>query len=337
MLYPVRALAVVFVCLLVLQTGCNPPEQHLSDNPALQGKPIANAPDNNPNYRNVRQNPEQSTTQAEPLVIGSFNIQMFGDAKMSKPNVVSVLVDITRRFDILAIQELRNKDQNVIKEFVDLINSDGSYYAAAIGPRQGYPPGENVRYQEQCVFIYNTRTVEMIGGNYAAADPSRLMYRPPFVGHFRAATVEPDQAFSFVLMNVHVRPKNPEIEFRVLSNVFAGVYNNHDEDDFILLGDLNDRPIDYQQYGWMSNQVTALGGDIKTNTVQTKSYDNLVFNSLTTSEFTGNAGVINLMNVYNLTLADAQLVSDHLPVWATFSPYENRSNAITQNPSGVVR
>ena len=163
------------------------------------------------------------------------------------------------------------------------------------------------------------------------------MYRPPFVGHFRALGAPREQAFSFVLMNVHVRPERPEVEFRVMSDVMAGIFQSHQEDDFILLGDLNDRPSDYLRYNWMSNQTAVLPDSVKTNTLQTKSYDNLVFNSVRTSEFTGEAGVLNLMEVYELELSDAQKVSDHMPVWAAFSTYESPSAAITQGGGAVVR
>lgn len=79
-----------------------------------------------------------SATAPQQIIIGSFNIQSFGKAKMSNPTVVGALVDIARRFDILAIQELREKDQTVIPQFLSYINQDGAAYAAAVGPRQGY-------------------------------------------------------------------------------------------------------------------------------------------------------------------------------------------------------
>lgn len=320
------AAVLCMVFYVLIQTGCNPP-----------GNTASNGDD--PNATNRKSGlTEVSHNRVGKLAIGTFNIKMFGKTKMSKDGVVGVLVDIVRKFDIIAIQELRDKDQNVIPEFLKRINSNGSSYAAAVGPRQSYSSeGKSTRYSEQTVFIYDMNTVELVGPTYAAIDNSDLMYRPPFVGHFRARGVPRDQAFSFVLMNVHVRPTRPEVEFRVLANVMAGIYRNHSDDDFILLGDLNDRPSDYQGYNWLSNQVTAIPDAVKTNTVQTKSYDNLVFNAIKTSEFTGEAGVINLMQEYNLALEDAQLVSDHMPVWALFSAYEAPSAAITQGGDSVVR
>ena len=81
---------------------------------------------------------QQATTAAgapSTVIIGSFNIEIFGPTKADRPNVMAMLVDIARRYDLLAIQELRNKDQSVIKEFINQINADGSRYSYIIGPR----------------------------------------------------------------------------------------------------------------------------------------------------------------------------------------------------------
>ena len=44
---------------------------------------------------------------------------------------------------------------------------------------------------------------------------------------------------------------------------------------------------------------------------------------LATGEFTGHAGVYDLMKLHNLTLRDTLFISDHLPVWGEFSIFEN--------------
>ena len=43
----------------------------------------------------------------ETLRIGAFNIQVFGTTKASKPEVMDILADIIRTYDIIAIQEIR--------------------------------------------------------------------------------------------------------------------------------------------------------------------------------------------------------------------------------------
>ena len=250
---------------------------------------------------------------------------MFGKTKMSKPAVVGALVDIARRFDILAIQELRDKDQNVIPQFLSYINQNGAAYAAAVGPRQGYVvAGQTTRYFEQTVFIYDTRTIEIVGDSYAAIDRANVMHRPPFVGQFRCKVFPPNlQPFTFNLLNVHIDPDDTHQEFAALQPILAEIYERHpQEDDFILLGDFNEEPDDYARYRWMRQQHAALPSRWKTNTAMTKAYDNIVFDQTLTAEFTNQAGVMNLMEEYKISKDDAKHISDHMPVWAVFNSYE---------------
>lgn len=334
----VRLFSLLFLGLaLTLQAGCDPngfdldtgsnrsPEQSDTNhsNGVANGSIGGSAKGVNGHLQSV---------QTPQLIIGSFNIQRFGKSKMSKPAVVEILTDVVRRHDILAIQELVDIDQVVIPAFLNLINADGSRYAAAVGPRQGFiDPGKTKTNYEQSVFIYDTNSVELLGPTYAAYDRYRLMHRPPFVGHFRCLEARPNQAFSFVLLNVHIDPDDKHFEFKALQEIIGEVYANHrGEDDFILLGDMNEAPHKYQKYQWMRNQRPMLPPEFKTNTVGNKAYDNLVFDAGYTAEFRDHAGVMNLMDVYQLTLSQAQLVSDHFPVWGVFSVQESPRAALTQ-------
>lgn len=311
---------IVFAVFAVLNAGCDPLENSFSlDTP---GAGSASAPPRPASYEPGQNN----------LIVGSFNIQSLGKKKMSNESVVEILVDIARRFDVLAIQELRDIDQTVVPQLLQYINQDGSRYAAAVGPRQSYVvQGAPQGYAEQAVFLYDTDTVELIGQSYVAYDHYQRMHRSPYVAHFRCRTNSPEQAFSFVLMNVHTDPDDIYGEFDALRDIIGGVYANHPgEEDFILLGDLNGDPTKFQRYRWMQQQFAAIPASWYTNTAQSKCYDNLVFDAGYTAEFNGQSGVLNLMTEYGLSPEDAKLVSDHMPVWAVFSTQEAPAAAITQ-------
>ncbi|MFM7077824.1 MAG: endonuclease/exonuclease/phosphatase family protein [Planctomycetaceae bacterium] len=62
----------------------------------------------------------------DAVLVASFNIQVFGETKVSKPQVVEILARIVRRFDVVAIQEVRSKSDSVIPDFVRAVNADGS-------------------------------------------------------------------------------------------------------------------------------------------------------------------------------------------------------------------
>jgi endonuclease/exonuclease/phosphatase family metal-dependent hydrolase len=71
------------------------------------------------------------------ILVASFNIQVFGESKLSKPAVVEVLARVVRNFDIVAIQEVRAKSDEILPAFMRAVNADGSRYQHVIGPRQG--------------------------------------------------------------------------------------------------------------------------------------------------------------------------------------------------------
>ncbi len=264
------------------------------------------------------------------LAIGTFNIEIFGQKKMSKPRVVDVLVDIARQFDVLAIQELREKEQTVIPAFLELINSNGSMYAAYVGPRQGYTSSK-----EQYVYIYDTSRVEMIPEPYIVPDPHGLLHRPPMVASFRAINSQMHQAFTFTLLNVHTDYDVVDDELEALPGAIEYVRAmNPAEDDIIMLGDFNASP---RNLGGLANvrdysTHAILSPDVATNTRGTHHYDNILIDQYRSSEFTGDSGVIDLMGAYGLTMEEAMEVSDHLPVWGLFSSVESSSPALARQP-----
>jgi endonuclease/exonuclease/phosphatase family metal-dependent hydrolase len=169
--------------------------------------------------------------------IASFNIQAFGQTKLAKPQVMETLVNLVRRFDIVAIQEIRSKQQDVMPRFVELINKDGGrQYDFVISRRLG-----RTSSQEQYAFVFDAQRVEVDRRYcYTVADPGDRLHREPFVAAFRARGPPPDQAFTFTLINIHTDPDEVDQELNALDDVYRAVqYDGRGEDDVILLGDLN--------------------------------------------------------------------------------------------------
>lgn len=255
---------------------------------------------------------------AETIRIASFNIQAFGHAKLEKPHVMQVLVDVARKFDVIAIQEIRSRQQDVLPRFVKQLNGDRYQYDFAVSRRLG-----RTNSQEQYAFIYDTQRIE-IDHRYAdtVVDRGDRLHREPFVAAFRVRGPPPDQAFTFTLINIHTDPDEVRQELSALYDVYRAVQRDgRGEDDIILLGDLNasvNRLGDLGRLPFLSPAIT----ESRTNTRRTEQYDNILYHSEATSEFTGRCGVVDLQREYGLTLQQALEVSDHLPVWAEFSAYE---------------
>lgn len=270
--------------------------------------------------------------------IATFNIQVFGPTKAGKPHVMQVLAGIVRHFDVVAIQEIRSRDQTLIPRFVKLINQPAGEaaprnYRHVLGPRLG-----RTSSKEQYAYIFDAASVEVDRASvYTVGDPEDLLHREPLVAQFRVRGPPPDEAFTFVLVNIHTDPDEADMEVDTLADVYRAVRqastsgasdSGVGEDDVIILGDLNapgELPLDMRGLGRLG-QLPGIQAAIvsePTNARRDKLYDNLVFHAPSTVEFTGRAGVLNVMRRFNLTSEEELSVSDHLPVWAEFTLLEN--------------
>lgn len=261
------------------------------------------------------------------LLIASFNIQVLGKSKMSKPGVVEVLAQTIRQFDLVAIQEVRAKEDDILPKLVAAVNADGSQYNFLIGPRIGRTVST-----EQYAYVFDTTRVEIEQSSYGTIeDPSDLLHREPFVARFRARTQSPSYAFTFWLVNIHTDPDEVPQEVDALADIFQIMQSARpDEDDVILLGDLNASEKQLGRLGKIPGVVAVVNGTM-TNTRRTKAYDNIILHAPSTSEFTGRWGVYDLESTFGLSREDALKVSDHLPVWAEFGVWEAASPTASNN------
>ena len=256
----------------------------------------------------------------DSVLICSFNIQVFGESKLRKPDVVNVLAQVVRMFDIVAIQEVRAKSDSIIPTFVQAVNADGSQYHWVIGPRLG-----RTSSKEQYTFVYDTSRVEVDSTTLGTApNPKDLLHRPPMFARFRTRANPMEAAFSFWLVDIHTDPDEVPQEVDALADVFIAMQQaRSDEDDVILLGDLNAAPKQFGRIATIPNITWAVSGTT-TNTRRSKTYDNIVFSKFATREYQGRWGVLDLQSTFGLSLDAALRVSDHNPVWAAFSPWEVR-------------
>ena len=264
----------------------------------------------------------------------SFNIQVFGESKLAKPEVVDVLVNIIRRFDVVAVQEVRATSQEVLPRFRDAINADGSSFDFVLGPRLG-----RTNSKEQYAFLFNTNTIEVDRqATYTVQDPYDLLHREPLVASFRARGTIPERAFTFTLVNIHTDPDEVAGEVDALDDVVRAVRDDgRGEDDVMLLGDLNADEGHFGQLGQMPYITWAIRG-IPTNTRGTKQYDNILFDERATIEYTGASGVLDMLREFNLSMDQALTVSDHMPIWAEFSTEEGGVGSdFARQPAGAVR
>jgi endonuclease/exonuclease/phosphatase family metal-dependent hydrolase len=251
------------------------------------------------------------------LRIGSFNIQVFGKSKAAKPDVMEVLADIIRSYDIVGIQEIRDKDQTALPKLVNLVNSKGAHYDYVVGPRLG-----RTSSKEQYAYIYNSRTVNSSSTPWTFPEPNGTdpFHREPYIAAFEAA----NGSFDATMIVIHVDPDNATEEINALDavvNYTLGKYPT--EEDIIIMGDLNAdcRYFDEDSNSTMSGSdyFWCIDNSVDTTTSATNcSYDRIIITEGAISDYTGNSGVFRYDIAYNLTEDETHNVSDHYPVYAEF-------------------
>ncbi len=248
------------------------------------------------------------------IKIASFNIQIFGQSKINKPEVMDVLSKIIRKFDIVAIQEVRSKEQNVIPALLNLVNDADTRYDYVVSERLG-----RTGSKEQYAFVYNTKTVDLVSEtSYVVADLDDVFEREPFVVFFRSGN------FDFKLVNNHIKPEDVSAELSQLAVVINEIYDSSFEKDIIVLGDMNADGSYFDENSlavifplW----IQLIGNDEDTTVaVSDNTYDRMMTRDTTANvEYTGKSGVFRWDAEYGVTdNSFIKKVSDHYPVYAEF-------------------
>lgn len=319
-----------------LGKGVTHPGQVPLERTALPASPIGSAasgvgqgPAANASVMHTSAGPATGT----PIRIASYNIQVFGESKLADASVVDVLVRCVRQFDVVAIQEVRSKSDDVLPRFLQAINADGSRYNFVIGPRLG-----RTNSKEQYAFVYNTNRIEIDPSSVVTLnDPDDRLHREPLLARFRVRCNPPDSGFTFWLADVHTDPDEVPQEVDALSYAFEAVQRiNPGEDDVIMLGDFNASDKQLGRLGQLPG-IGCVVSNITTNTRRNKTYDNLVFHGQATTEFTGRWGVCDVQQLFGLSMDQALKVSDHLPVWAEFAATESLHDKSFASRPGQVR
>lgn len=257
------------------------------------------------------------TAPTEPLSIANFNIQVFGRSKAAKPKVMQSLGAIISHFDIVAIQEIRDKSGRAIKALEDEVDALGRDYRVVLGPRLGRSTSK-----EQYAFMYRSDALELIRSYTFDDAQNDTFHREPFIAEFRAKS----GAFSFVLITLHTDPDEATSEIDALPEVVADARSHFPgETHILILGDLNAdcayfdeenpaSPLRSRSYRWLitNSMDTNLAGSSCT-------YDRIIMTRETAPYFTGKAGPYPFDEALGLSAQEAKAVSDHYPVYGVFT------------------
>ncbi len=287
--------------------------------------------------------PTGLASNSSTIRIASFNIQVFGNAKARKPYVMNTLAAIIRNFDIVAIQEIRTQDDYFMQNFLrEYVNNDGrSAYDVRVSPRLGRTVST-----EQYAYVFNTATINVHPNvAFVMQDNDDMLHREPYVAMFQCRGAPTEQAFTFLLMNIHTDPDEVDQELDALYSAYQVVQrmpiSGITEDDVILLGDFNTNvptagtatgrgrsrsliPADLRRLSKIPG-IYPLIRNQASNSRGSRLHDNLLISRIATTEFSSRSGVFDIGTQYGLSREQVLEVSDHLPVWGEFSIYESNT------------
>ncbi|XP_052816250.1 deoxyribonuclease-1-like [Mya arenaria] len=260
--------------------------------------------------------------------IGAFNVQIFGKSKMSKPEVVNVLVEIISRYDIILIQEIRDASEEAIYKLLELVNENdpGGNFAMQLSPRLG-----RTNSKEQYAFLYRESNGIHIQGVYVYDDGNETLStvnntvdtfeREPYVIWFssdRTALKE------FVLIGVHVAPGNAVAEINHLQDVFTDAKQRWNIDDIVVMGDLNADCSYVPQKYWANiplkhdpSYLWLIPDDDDTTVSDSDcAYDRFIMTGeqFIENHVNGSATVFRYDIEYGLNESLSSAVSDHYPI-----------------------
>ncbi|XP_061641082.1 deoxyribonuclease 1 like 4, tandem duplicate 1 isoform X5 [Phyllopteryx taeniolatus] len=280
------------------------------------------------------------------MKIASFNVQKFGRSKVSDPEVVQILVEIIRRYDIIVILEVVDISGTSIETLLDALNTADvtHHYTMTLSIRLG-----RSSYKEQFLFLYRDDLVDLVGSyqfDDQATDGSDVFARDPYILRFRChgtggtsrpraktcasnvyvcACVSAAVLKDLVMIPVHTKPDDSETELDELFDVFEDVKKKWRTDNVMILGDFNadgayvsDREMQEIRIRSDKNFHWLIEDDVDTtaSTGNAYTYDRIVVygDDMLRAVVPNSARAFNFQKAFDLSNEQALKVSDHYPV-----------------------
>ncbi len=268
-----------------------------------------NGGNRNDDNDNDNDSPNPTNSPPLPLKLYSWNIANFGESKNSKE--IEFIAAQIKEADLVAIQEVSvmGAGAAAVARLADELNRKGNHWDYVLSqPTTGAG-------SERYAFLWKTAKMSLVGNvwNVEVQGLADKIDREPCLAKFRT------NGRQFVIANFHALPvtKNPAQEIPHIE----ALHNVYQKENLIIAGDFNlsekNKAFDglkSKKYSpVLKNQRTSLRKTIEPNgNYLSQEYDNI---------FIENAPFVVLRSGINdfvpqvKTLARANEISDHLPIW----------------------
>ncbi|XP_067562920.1 deoxyribonuclease-1 isoform X1 [Pseudorca crassidens] len=259
--------------------------------------------------------------QTLSLRIAAFNIQTFGETKMSSATLSNYIVQILSRYDIALIQEVRDNHLTAVGRLLDKLNQDdpNTYHFVV-----SEPLGRN-SYKERYLFLFRPDQVSVLdsyqyddgcepcGNDSFSREPAVVKFSSPFT-----------QIKEFAIVPLHAAPSDAVAEIDSLYDVYLDVWQKWDLEDIMLMGDFNAGCSYVTPSQWSSIRLRRsppfqwLIPDTADTTVTSThcAYDRIVVAGplLQDAVVPNSAAPFDFQAAYGLSDQMALAISDHYPV-----------------------
>ncbi|KAK1344764.1 hypothetical protein QTO34_013465 [Cnephaeus nilssonii] len=259
-----------------------------------------------------------------PLRIAAFNIQTFGETKMSNATLSNYIVQILSRYDIALVQEVRDSHLTAVGKLLDRLNQDdpNAYHYIV-----SEPLGRST-YKERYLFVFRPDQVSVLdsyqyddgcepcGNDTFSREPAVVKFSSPFT-----------QVKEFAIVPLHAAPLDAVAEIDSLYDVYLDVRQKWDMEDIMLMGDFNAGCSYVTPSHWSSIRLRTtppfqwlIPDTADTTATSTHcAYDRIVVTGtlLQNAIVPDSAGPFDFQAAYGLSNQTAQAISDHYPVEVT--------------------
>ncbi len=265
----------------------------------------------------------ESYSRGEVARIASFNIKVFGDKKMSNETIVDELVEIFHNYDFVAVQEIKDIDEEVPYQFLGKLNhkywnssNESLQWKMVLSERSGKQE-DDLNSQEQYAYYYKPTVFTLLKDGLLYDDEQNDSFqREPFLAKFMVLDQYGNETGTDItFVNIHTKPTLAVEEMQALGDVLSWAQSNYSkDDDYVILGDLNadcsyasyseitSLPIHSENYTWIipDNADTTVGES-------RCAYDRIITSSDLDGRLTGDWGIHQEIS--------GPSISDHKPIW----------------------
>ena len=268
----------------------------------------------------ILDNETEPLNRSEVARVATFNIKVFGKTKIAKAEVVAELVTIFERYDLVAVQEIKDIDEQVPYQFLDELNNNSSIdWKMVLSIRSGLQEDDQ-NSQEQYAYYYRSDVFISLDNGTLYNDSAKDSFqREPLVSQFELIGLTGNSTgLDFTLINIHTKPTEAVAEMEGLQDVLNWSSDTFEENDQIILGDFNG-DCSYASYQDLislsistANHTWIIPDDADTTVSDSRcAYDRVVTTSDLDGRLTGTWGV-------DMDISGSN-VSDHRPVWFDIS------------------